>query len=194
MPSRGSGPSLAAGPGAAVPLPGCLCAAPQRQAGCSPVPRAVPCWGAAPVPGGHPGLAGPSSPCGSASRCGLGDGSERRSLSLCPELPSARVPQREWVTACPCPTSCRGCGSSWMERGQDEANVSVGCNGARACSLPQQLGAGGAVWDSAQPQYSPRGAWLRLGLGRNPPKGRRRKSLRFLSAKMFAREKDSAVV
>lgn len=99
MPSRGSGPSLAkscaAGPGAAVPLPGCLCAAPQCQAGCSPVPSAAPCWGAAPVPGGHPGLAGPLSPRGSASRCGLGDGSERRSLSLCPELPSAWVPQRE---------------------------------------------------------------------------------------------------
>lgn len=161
MPSRGSGPSLAksraAGPGAAVPLPGCLCAAPQCQAGCSPVPSAAPCWGAAPAPGGHPGLAGLLSPRGSASRCGLGDGSEHRSLSLCPELPSARVPQREWVTACPCPTSCRGCGCSRMERGQDEANVSAGCSGAPACSLPQQLGAGGAVCGAQHSLSTPPG-------------------------------------
>lgn len=55
-------------------------------------------------------------------------------------------------------------------------------------------GLGGLCAGLSTASVLPRGAWLCLGLGRNPPKGRRRKRLRFLSAKMFACEKDSAVV
>lgn len=210
VPSRGSGPSLAksraGGPGADVPLPGCLCTAALPHTGAKPAAapcRALRCAGERPQRlEDTPGLLGPrphvAPPADVASEMALST-DPRPSVLSSPVQGCPRGRNGSGVTACPCPAPCRGCGWSRMEHGQDEANVFAGCSGAPHV-LPAPVpatavGGWGAAW-RAQHSLStpPPGAWLCLGLGRNPPKGRRRKRLRFSSAKIFAQEKGSAVV